>query len=79
MHVEEAEDLGLGIAEGVEDGAGFEIDILGQVDHHLHADGPLARVMAGGHAEVFVELAAHGAHRTVADHGERGLDVHARP
>ena len=77
MHIQKAEDFRLGIAEGVEDGAGFEAAVFRQIDHHLHADGPLVLVMAGGQAEVFVELAADGADRPVADDGEGGADVHA--
>src|ERR1035437_9868615 len=49
MHVEEAEDLRLRIAEGVKDRAGFEggdpWGNLGQIHQHLHADRPLALVV----------------------------------
>ena len=76
MNVEEAEDLRLGIAEGVKDHAGFEGSILGQVHHHLHADRPFALVMPRGQAEDFIELAPHRAHRPIADHGQRGAHVH---
>ena len=52
MHVEEAEDLRLGIAEGVEDRAGLERGIARQIDHHLHAHGPFALVMARAAARI---------------------------
>ncbi len=77
MHVEESEDLRLGIAKGVKDHAGFEGGVLGQVHHHLHADCPLALVVSFGQAEDFVELATDRAHRPIADHGQGGADVHA--
>ncbi len=78
MDVEEAEDLRLREAEGMQDGAGLERSILGQVHDELHAHRPIARVMALGQAELRVELLADGADRTVADDGERGVNVHAR-
>ena len=78
MHVEEAEDLRLGKAERVQDGAGLEGGVGGQVHDELHAHRPVARVVAFGQAELRVELLADGADRAVADDGERGVDVHAR-
>ena len=77
MHVEEAEDLRLGIAEGVKDRAGFERRALGQIHHHLHADRPFALVVAIGQAELRIELPADRAHRPVAHHRQRGAHVHA--
>ena len=77
MHVHESKDLRLGVTEGVEDCAGFEVGMSREVDHHLHADGPVILMIAGGQAEAFVELAANGSHRSVADHGQSGPNVHA--
>ena len=77
IHVEEAEDLRFGVAEGVEDGARLEGATFGQLDHHLHADGPLAPVVARREPEMLVELPADRPDRTVADDGERGAHVHA--
>ena len=48
MDVEEAEDLRLGIAEGVPDGAGLSCAVFGQLDDELHAQGPLAAGVALG-------------------------------
>ena len=67
MDVEEAKDLRLGKAERVQHGAGFEGGAFGQVDDELHADGPVACVMALGQAKLGVELLADGADRAVAD------------
>ena len=78
MHVEEAEDLGLGKAERVQDGAGFERSVGGQIHDKLHAYGPITHMMAFGQAELRVKLLADGADGAIADHGERGVDVHAR-
>jgi len=78
VHVHEAEDFRLGIAERVENGAGLEFDVRRQIDDELHADGPIVLMVALGQAELFVELAADGTDGTVADDGERGADVHAR-
>ena len=57
---------------------GFERRSGGQVDHHLHAERPLALVMAVGQAEGFVELPSDGAHRPIADDRQPGANVHAR-
>ena len=78
MHVEEAEDLGLGKAKGVQDGARCERRVGGQIHDKLHAYRPIASMVAFRHAELRVELLADGADGAVADHGERGVDVHAR-
>ncbi len=78
MDVEEAENLGFRIAEGVKYRAGLERAGIGQVDHHLHAHGPLARMVAGGHAEFPVQLAADRADRAIPHHSEGRPYVHAR-
>ena len=52
VHVEEAEDLRL--RDSRRCGApcpAASVAVLGQVDHHLHADRPVARVVPLGHAE----------------------------
>jgi hypothetical protein len=77
MDVEKAEDLRLGIPEGVQGGAGAEVHVLPQVDDHLHADRPLAPMPALGKAEALVELSCHGPHGAIAHHGEGSPDVHA--
>ena len=56
---------------------GLSGGVFGQVHDELHADGPVARVVALGQAEMRVELLADRADRAVADHGQRGVDVHA--
>ena len=77
VHVEEAENLRLGIAEGVPHGPRLERARLGQVHHHLHAHGPVPLVVAGGQPEVLVQVPAHGSDRAVSHHGQAGADVHA--
>ena len=76
MHVEEAENLRLRVAEGMEDRARLQFDLIGQFDHHLHAHGPFVLPMPGGQTEVFVELTAHRAHRTIAHHRQRRTNIH---
>ena len=78
MRIEEAEDLGLRVAEGVKHRAGLQVGLLGQVDHHLHAHRPFAMMVAGRQSEVLVQLAAHRSHRPVAHHGQRRVNIHAR-
>ena len=78
IHVQESKNFGLGIADGVQHGAGLPVATLGQVDHALHAHGPLALVVAVRHAQLAVQLLAHGTHRAVGHHGQGGLHVHAR-
>ena len=56
---------------------GCRVDALGQIDDHLHADCPVALMVAVRHAEVFVELPADRAHGAVADHGQGRVNVHA--
>ncbi len=77
MHIEEAEDLRLRVAECMEDRAGLQIHALAQIHHHLCAHGPLMLMVAAGQAEEGVELAAHSAHGSIAHYGERGVQVHA--
>ena len=77
VNVEEAEDFRLGIAEGVKDGARFERTVFGKLDHHLHAESPFGGVRVVRNAEMRVDGAADGAHRAIADDGERSADVHA--
>ena len=76
MHIEEAEDLRLGKSEGVPDGAGLQRRVLGQLDHHLHAQRPLALRVSRRHSDSPVERLAHRAHRPVAHHGQRRVDIH---
>ena len=78
MDVEETEDLGLGIPEGMQHRARLECAALGQLDHHLRPDGPFPPVVALRQTEALVQLSADGANRPVADHGEGGADVHPR-
>ena len=82
MHVEEAEDLRLRIAEAVPDGAGLERGGFirfkwGQFDDELHAQRPFAVGVALGQAELFVQSLADCADRAVAYDGELGADIHA--
>ena len=77
MHVEEAEDFRLGEAESVQDRAGLEWRVLGQIHDELHADRPVAHVVAFGQAEMGVKLLADRTDWAVADNGERRMDVHA--
>jgi len=78
VDVHEAENLGLRESEGVKHRARLQLRVGGQIDDHLHADGPLVGVVPLGHAELAVELLAERTDRAVADHGQRGADVHAR-
>lgn len=77
VDVEEAEDLGLGVAEGVEDGAFGKVHAFGQIHHHLHAHCPLVPLVAFGHANHFVEPAADRADGAIADNGKFGADLSA--
>ncbi len=77
VDVQEAEDFGLGIAKGMEDGARLEAGAVRQVHDHLHADGPLALMVSVGESEFGVELAADGSHGTIAHDGEGRADIHA--
>ena len=77
MNVEEAEDLRLGIAEGVPDGAGLERGVFWQLDDELHSQGPLAAGVTGGQAEFIVECLADSTDRAVANDGERRADIHS--
>ena len=56
---------------------GSSPESVAQIHHHLHADGPVANVVALRHAEVRIELAPDRADRTVGDHRQAGVDVHA--
>ena len=76
MHIEEAEDLRLGKSEGVPDGAGLQRRILRQLDHHLHAQRPLALRVSRRHSDSPVERLPHRAHRSVADHRQRRMHIH---
>ena len=58
--------------------ARFEYGVRGQIDNEFHAHGPIVLVMAVGQAEMIVELLADRPDRTVANHRERGTDVHTR-
>ena len=73
MHVEEAEDLRLRVAEAVPDGSGFESGVFRQLDDELHAQRPFALCVAFGQAELIVECLADRADRAVADDGQRRL------
>ncbi len=77
MHVEKAEDLGLGESEGVPYGAGLEGGVFRQLDDELHAQRPLAAGVALGQAEALVEALADCAHGAVADDRELRAHVHA--
>ena len=77
MDVEEPEDLRLGVADRVEDRPFFQRATLGQIDHHLHAHGPLVALVADGHAVDLVQTPAHGTDRTVADNRKIGADLAA--
>src|SRR5512147_3167953 len=77
VHVHEAKDFRFWEADGVKYGAGFEIDSVWKFDHELHAECPLANLVALGQTEFGIYLAADCPDRAVADDGERGLDVHA--
>ncbi len=70
MDVEETENLRLGITERVQHRAGFERRVFRQVHDELHAHGPIAGVMAFGHAEMGIELLADGAHRAIPNDGQ---------
>ena len=76
MHIEEAEDLRLGVAEAVPDGARLERGVLGQFDNELHAQGPLAARMAIGKSEALVESLADRAYRAVAHDRQLRAHVH---
>ena len=77
MHVEEAEDLGLGIAEGVEHRSRFQRRAR-RADRPPSSCRPPIRADDGRRAgRSLVELPADRAHRTIADHGQRRANVHA--
>ena len=77
VNIEKPKNLRLRIAEGVKDSPWFEGAALRQVHNKLHADGIIVFVMAGGEAELFVELPANWTNRTIADDGQRGANIHA--
>ena len=77
MHVEEAEDFRLGIAEGVEDRAGIQLRFPADRPPSS-CPAPIRVMMARGHSEFLVQLAADGAYRSIAHHGQSRVDVHAR-
>ena len=49
---------------------GLSSYVLGKFDDELHADSPLALMMAFGHAELLVECASDGADGAIAHDGE---------
>src|ERR1039458_7839433 len=77
MNVEEAENLRLGEADGVQDGAGLQSATFAEFDDHLHAERPFAGAVAFGHAKLRVDFAPDRSHRAVAYYGQRGPQVHA--
>ena len=77
MHVEKAEDLGLGKSERVPNRAGLERGVFRQLDHELHAEGPLAARVAGRQTETLVEPLADRADGAVAHDGELRANIHA--
>ena len=77
MHVEKAEDLGLGKSEGMPNGAGLERGVFRQLDDELHAEGPLAARVTCGQTEALVEPLADRADGAVAHDGELRANIHA--
>jgi len=59
-------------------GARLEGRIGGQVHHKLHADGPVADMMARGKSKPGVELQPDRADGAIANHRQRGVNVHSR-
>src|SRR5208283_2085832 len=53
--------------------------VVAEFNHHLHAESPLAGLMAGRHPNVYVcvEFSADCSHWTVANDSERGVQIHA--
>ena len=78
INVHEAENLRLGIPQRMDHCAGLEVAGGRQLDHGLHANGPVMLMVAFRQAEVAVELAADRADRPVAHDGQPRVDVHAR-
>src|ERR1035441_8117077 len=62
----------------MQDSAGFERRIRGQIHDKLHAHCPIAHMMTVGQAELRIELLADGADWAVTDDGECRVDVHPR-
>ena len=77
MDVKKTKNLRLRITERVQHGAGFERGVFRQIHDELHADGPVADVMAVRQTKNLVELAPDGADGTVGDDCQCGVDVHA--
>ena len=77
VDVEESEDFGFGVADGVIDGAGFEVDAFGEFDDEFHAEGPFVAFVAIGEPEDIVEAAGDGADGAIGDDGEGGADFGA--
>src|SRR5208283_967645 len=78
MNVEKAENLRFWKPDGVQDSAGLQSTIFAEFDHHLHAERPLAELVALWHSNMRVDLATNRSHRTVAHHRQRSAQVHAR-
>src|ERR1035437_8345764 len=77
MYVEEAEDLGLGIAERVQDGAGNQrigARVFWQLDDELHAQRPVLALRA---LELLVESFANLTDGPIRNDCEFCTDIHA--
>ncbi len=72
------EHLRFGKAEGMEDSAGCEIDFGPKLDDELHANGPLADLVAFGHSEAAIDIAAHRADRPISNDRQRSVNIHSR-
>ncbi len=79
MHIEKAENLRLGEPECVQDSSRLQARILAQLNHHLHAQRPLALLVSSGRPKCCISLPPHRSHRAVRHHSQRGADIHTRP
>ena len=77
MNIEEAKDLRLGKAEGVEDRARFEINLGPKFDDELHAQRPLADFIARGSSQPSVEVVTDRPDRPISDDRERRAYIHS--
>src|ERR1039458_890416 len=76
MNIEKAEYHRLGKAEGVEDRARFEINLGPKFDDELHAQRPLADLVARWSSQALVEVVTDRANRAISDDGERRAYIH---
>src|SRR5579859_2518246 len=78
VNVEKAENLGFGITESMQHGAGFKSGISRQIHHKFHTHRPITFMVIVRHIEMSFELLTDGTNWPIANNCERRADVHAR-